>query len=157
MSEETYHLSLKGPGITINKNVDARIAAAIAHMTLGGLADEESRNPSEPKIALNSERPLSLREFLQRVASSGGIHVKIAAVGRFMRDYEKLDDFGREDIRSRFRSAGEPQPANFPRDFQKAIRAGWIAEDPQNKGRFYVTRTGDGAIEERLTPLSDSR
>src|SRR5438445_805629 len=79
-----------------------------------------------------SGQPLSLREFLQQADVSAGIHAKILAVGRYLRDFEGQADFTRDDIRTRFRTAGEGQPANFPRDFQKAVRAGWIAEDPKS-------------------------
>jgi len=95
-----------------------------------------------------SGQRVSLREYLQSAALDRGIHTKILAVGRYLRDFEGQSDFTREDIRNQFRSAGEPQPANFPRDFQKALRAAWIAEDRQN-GRYYVTRTGDQEIDRR--------
>jgi len=85
--------------------------------------------------------------FFKQVNPTIGIHAKILTVGRYVRDFEGRGDFTRDEIRERFRSAGEPQPANFPRDFQKAVRAGWIAEDPKKRGRFYVTRTGDELID----------
>lgn len=144
-----YRLVLKGPGITIEKDIDQNIAAAIAQLSVSGVSVGSAGGTARRaplSASSGSEQPLSLREFLQQAAASS-IHSKIVVVGRFMRDHEGLNDFSREDIRGRFRSAGEPQPANFHRDFQKAVSAGWIAEDPHNKGRFYVTRTGDEAIE----------
>lgn len=150
MAEDVYELSLKGPGITINKGVDARTAAAIAQMAVGG-AGQAPRVQSpglapSREVSANAGQLLSLREFLQQVNLSIGNHAKITAVGRYMRDFEAQADFSRDDIRGRFRAAGEPQPANFPRDFQKAIRAGWIAEDPKSPSHFYITRTGDELI-----------
>jgi hypothetical protein len=151
--KERYVLSLKGPGITINKIIDPRTAGAIAQIVFGG---QESDAPDfDTEGALGAVAPslpgprISLREYLQNASLDRGIHTKILAVGQYMRDLEKQSDFTREDIRSRFRSAGEPQPANFPRDFQKAVRAGWIAQDHQNHGRYYVTRTGDDEIHRR--------
>lgn len=151
--ESTYELSLKGPGITISKSIDAGTAAAIAQIAVGGAKAHrplvENRGMvSSKSLPICTDQPLSLREFLQQVNPSIGIHAKILAVGRYMRDFEGQADFSRDDIRTRFRTAGEPQPANFPRDFQKAVRAGWIAEDPGNRGRFYVTRTGDELIDQ---------
>lgn len=152
-AEDKYHLSLKGPGITINKVVDSRTAGLIAQMTFGGVAADTGR--VDERIAIRPVNPtpmgqqISLREYLQTAAVDRGIHTKILAVGRYMRDVEQQSDFDRDDIRGRFRSAGEPQPANFARDFQKAVRAGWIAEDHQNRGRYYVTRTGDDEIDRR--------
>jgi hypothetical protein len=147
LPEIAYELSLTGPGITITKSVDAERAGAIAQIAMGGAVRQIDRLATGPTVLragpVDPGRPLSLREFLQRMDLSIGIHAKILAVGRYMRDFENLPDFTRDDVRSRFRGAGEPQPGNFPRDFQKAVRAGWIAEDPKSAGRFYVTRTGD--------------
>lgn len=158
--DEVFHLKLTGKGLTIDKQVDAGLAAAIAQMTFGGPSPRGT--PLGPTAALRpnlvaaSGQRLSLREYLQAVGAGRGIHIKILAVGRHMRDFEKQEDFSREEVRSRFRSAGEPQPANFARDFQKAVREGWIAEDPKNIGRFYVTRTGDDEIDARLARGSTS-
>lgn len=150
---ESYHLVLKGPGITIDKVVDVRIAGAIAQMTFAGVgalpAATDQRAGQKLTVPSTPGQRLSLREFLQTTVAGRGIHIKILAVGRYLRDHEQQDDFGRDEVRARFRSAGEPQPANFARDFQKAVRAGWIAEDHQNTGRFYVTRTGDEEIDRR--------
>lgn len=155
-ASEKYHLSLKGPGITINKIIDPHTASAIAQMTFGQVATGVAPGQGSALRSLPAQsapgQMMSLREYLQTAAPDRGIHTKILAVGRYMRDVEGQGDFDREDVRGRFRSAGEPQPANFHRDFQKAVRAGWIAEDHQNRGRYYVTRTGDGEIDRRQTP-----
>lgn len=163
VSEEKYHLTLKGPGISINKVIDARTAGAIAQMTFGGvsvdIAHVDRRTVFNPTTAAPSGAPLSLREYLQSATPDRGIHTKILAVARYIRDVEKQNDFTREDVRNRFRSAGERQPANFHRDFQKAVRAGWIAQDHQSRGQYYVTRTGDDEIDRRQgqEPASTSK
>jgi hypothetical protein len=152
--EGVYHLSLTGSGITIDKAIDSRTAGAVAHLVLGGVEvpppPAATSQGGRPLTSPNSsEQRVSLREFLQMSALDRGIHTKILAVGRYMRDFEGQSDFTRDDVRARFRSAGEPQPANFPRDFQKALRAAWIAEDHQNRGHYYVTHAGDREIERR--------
>jgi hypothetical protein len=147
-TKEKYHLSLKGPGITINKVVDSRTAGAIAQMTFGG-REIDAAPVGKVGAPTRTMQQTSIREYLQTTSVARGIHTKILAVGRYLRDVEGQNDFTREEVRNRFRSAGEPQPANFPRDFQKALRAGWIAEDHQNRGRYYVTRTGDQEIDRR--------
>src|SRR4051812_8948237 len=116
ISENPYELSLKGPGITISKNLGAGVAAAIAQMAVSGVvapavAPQAAARPaasgSSPSL---SGQPLSLREFLQQADVSAGIHAKILAVGRYLRDFEGQADFTRDDIRTRFRTAGEGQP-----------------------------------------------
>jgi hypothetical protein len=163
VGRDTYHLTLKGSGVMIDRTVDAQVAGAIARLAFGGITSEAIQVPDSRSAApVSADQPaprsglsvipgqrLSLREYLQRASVDRGIHSKILAVGRYMRDHESQSDFGREEVRSRFRAAGEPQPANFHRDFQKAVREGWIAEDHQNRGRFYVTRTGDEEIDRR--------
>jgi hypothetical protein len=152
-TEGKFHLSLKGPGMSIDKVVDLRTAGAIAQLTFGGLAGSVDQVNQRAQVSSfvpeARSQPVSLREYLQGVAPDRGIHMKILAVARYMRDLEDRADFSREDVRSRFRSAGEKQPANFHRDFQKALRAGWIAEDHQSRDRYYVTRSGDDEIEHR--------
>jgi hypothetical protein len=162
-SRGAYHLVLEGEGVTIDKMVDGHVAGAIARLAFSGVAVEAVEAPDpRPSAPLTSDQStarsgipvasgqrLSLREYLQHADVDRGIHGKILAVGSYLRDHEEQGDFTREDVRARFRSAGEPQPANFHRDFQKAVRAGWIAEDHQNAGRFYVTRTGDDEINRR--------
>jgi hypothetical protein len=152
-TKEEYRLTLKGPGLAVDKIIDSQTAGAIAQMTFSGVGTDmanvgQGAKTPQPTLAPSMQR-MSLREYLQTNVPDRGIHTKILAVARYMRDFESQSDFNREDVRSRFRSAGEPQPANFHRDFQKAVRAGWIAEDHRNRGRYYVTRTGDEAIDSR--------
>ena len=163
VSADTYHFVLKGNGVTIDRMINAQVAGAIAKLVFGGVPSEAIESPeprsavfpaadqlaARPELPASPGQRLSLREYLQRADVDRGIHGKILAVGRYLRDHEGQSDFSRDDIRTRFRSAGEPQPANFHRDFQKAVRAGWIAEDHQNRDRFYVTRTGDDEIDRR--------
>jgi hypothetical protein len=150
-----YKFSLTGPGVSISQDLDQSKALAMLHvawgensMRLAAASIGQSEMPADQASLANEVRkqPLSLREFLEANAGRSN-PTKIATIGRFMRDHENQGDFGREDVRARFRTAGEPLPGNFARDFQAALQAGWIAEDHQNRGRFYVTRRGDDAIE----------
>jgi hypothetical protein len=170
VGRDDYHLILKGQGVVIDKMVNARQAGSITQIAFGAYSVEpptEVMPPQSLSVPLvnrmmdlkspSSGQRLSLREYLQNADVDRGIHGKILAVGRYVRDYENQSDFSREDIRARFRSAGESQPANFHRDFQKAVRAGWIAEDHQNRDRFYVTRTGDDEIDRRQGQTLNSK
>jgi hypothetical protein len=162
-----YEVNVKGPGIAADKNVDLPRALAVLQIIFGegspppvsavGVAARQTGNQATAFVAQGLQ-PVSIREFLADVAGKT-IHAKIAAVGRYMRDHEGLSDFSRDDVKSRFRAAGELMPGNFPRDFQKAVQSGWIGEDPHNSGRFYVTRTGDETIDRKFdgAPVSVPR
>jgi hypothetical protein len=52
--------------------------------------------------------------------------------------------FSRADLRSYFRKAKEPLPANYDRDFAAAVREGWIHEDGAES---YLTSKGLEAVE----------
>ncbi|MGB7101895.1 MAG: hypothetical protein WBD95_24405, partial [Xanthobacteraceae bacterium] len=56
-------------------------------------------------------------------------------------------DFSKDDVLTQFRIAREAMPGNFRRDFSWAISTGWIAEDPHDPNRFYITQSGKRAVE----------
>jgi hypothetical protein len=152
IAHESYKVTVTGPGIQADRNVDLAMAVAVMQVMFGtGVTPTGNLKPAalaglgSHSVATERTQPLSIREFLGSVGARN-IPAKITAIGRYMRDHEAQQDFSREDVKVRFRSAGEVMPGNFPRDFQKAVQAGWVAEDPQNRGRFYVTRRGDDAI-----------
>jgi hypothetical protein len=151
-----WKISIAGPGITADKDVGQAIALAVLQLLYGDTPPSPAvgsaptgHTGASPLRVVRAGQPVSVREFLEET-SGKTIHAKITAIGRFMRDHEGQPDFSREEVKNRFRSAGEVMPANFPRDFQKALQAGWIGEDPQNRDRFYVTRRGDDAIEQKF-------
>jgi hypothetical protein len=161
---EGYRATVVGPGIQAERDVDLQMAMAIVQVMFGtgALAPADvalvtPRSAGRVGPSDHNQR-LSIREFLESVGGRN-IPAKIAAIARYMRDHEAQNEFSRDDIRVRFRSAGEVMPGNFPRDFQKTLQAGWIAEDPQNRGRFYVTRRGDEAIDQKFegAPSSPTR
>lgn len=151
--DETYNLTLKGNGVEISKEIGPTAAAAIIQlvMTNGAniFASVASPGPTASSAGQSTAaidgRRVSLREWVVECEAKS-YPEKVVAVGLYMRDHEGAADFGRDDIRDRFRGAGEPPAANLPRDVSMAVKSGWIAEDHQNRGRFYVTRTGEEAV-----------
>lgn len=144
-----YNLILKGEGISVSREVGESVARAIMELVLGG--GEPSQPPTQtqhraPPMQANAQMGrLSLREFLDQAEPTRNPD-KIVAIGEYIMLHDKQPDFTRDDVKMRFRSAGEPVPANFPRDFNWAISNGWIAEDAHNVGRHYVTQKGKAAI-----------
>jgi hypothetical protein len=143
-----YSLSLKGRGISIAQNVDQPTARAIVDIVLGG--DLSAKSPSlstKLPVSAPTSHGMSVREFLDHSRPTSNPE-KITAIGEYVATSEGQGTFTKEQVLARFRSAGEPAPRNFRRDFAKAISKGWIAEDTRSPGNFYVTRKGKTAIGE---------
>jgi len=144
LSEQTYTLKLNGHGIAVDTAIDSLKARHILNLILSDTGDLQapSRTPTASK---GSERALSLREYLdQREATSKPN--QIVAIANYLVEVEKLDDVGRDEIKSRFATAREPLPANFPRDFTTTLRNGWLAEVHGKPDRYYVTQSGTQAL-----------
>lgn len=150
MAEEsdTYRVQIDGAGLSFSREIDAPTLGRVMHAMLGGASPGGSANGdnSLEDLGLQRSRPVSLREFLISVGAKR-YPDKIVAIGHYLEEYEAKQGFSREDIKARFRSAGEPPPGNFPRDFSVTVGHGWIAEDAGNPGQLYVTTSGRDAIE----------
>lgn len=141
--EKLYSLRLSGAGINIEQEVNQQVALQVVQVLMGGGVKAVSDpSPTEPLIDGVS---LSLREYLDKISASKKPD-QITTIAHYICDYEKQEDFSREDVRSRFLTAREPLPKNFGRDFAVALRNGWVAEVHGKKSRFYVTAKGLQAI-----------
>jgi len=151
-----YRLRLSGDGVEIDKTVDQPTALAILHAVMSAGADigkivvpQVTSEPSaavEALAATKPAKPLSLREFVNEKLPKTNAEV-ILTIAEFLSVFEGKSKFLKEDIRSRFSSAGEALPKNFTRDFQTALDKGWIGESTDVKGSFFVTRTGETVIQ----------
>jgi hypothetical protein len=153
-AKTSYSLTLKGEGISVSRDVDQSVARAIMELVLGGVEpprlgtmtnERASSSPANTQLTR-----LSLREFLDQAEPKRNPD-KIVAIGEYIIQHDKQPEFTRDDVKARFRNAGEPVPANFPRDFNWAISTGWIAEDAHNAGQHYVTQKGRTAIAEKFS------
>jgi hypothetical protein len=160
---EEFKVTVQGDGIAVDRAVDQAKARAVLDILLGGEAAVGQRTPaaksggsSTGSIDLGSRNAprISLREFLEDAEAKRNPD-KIVVIAEYLVEFEGMRDVGKEDIKGRFRTAGEPSPANFSRDFAWAIQSGWLAEDSGNPGRFYVTRKGKDAIAQKF--VSDVR
>ena len=153
---ETYKVQIDGAGLSFSREIDAPTLGRVMHAMLGGSASLPASANGEDvfdEVSAPKSRPLSLREFLLNVGAKR-YPDKIVAIGHYLEEYEAKPGFSREDIKSRFRTAGEPPPGNFPRDFSVALAHGWIAEDAGNPGQLYVTTSGREAIEQGFSNIS---
>jgi len=141
----SYKLTLKGAGISIDRELDQPTAFAVLQVIMGGQRPTPAASGPVGTAPRASGQRLSVREMLED-SGAKTIPEKIVVIGCFLRDQEERTTFSRDENKARFRTAGEAIPRNFPRDFGKAVRAGWIAEDHENVGEFYVTRRGDDVV-----------
>src|SRR5712691_8139358 len=154
-AKTSYSLTLKGEGISVSRDVDQSIARAIVELVLGGgiqptiPASKAGERSSTTHVNAHLAR-LSLREFLDQAEPKRNPD-KIVAIGEYIIQHDKQADFTRDDLKARFRNAGEPVPGNFPRDFIWAISNGWVAEDAHNPRHYYVTQKGKTAIAEKFS------
>lgn len=153
----SYSLNLKGDGLSISRDVDQATARAIVDLVLGDAATPTVRQKivqdGGARIGLGASpgsARLSLREFLD-VAEAKRNPDKIVTIGEYIITHERQVDFTREDVKARFRNAGEAAPANYARDFNWTISNGWIAEDPNNRDRYYVTQKGKAALGQKFS------
>jgi hypothetical protein len=160
--EDIYTVSIKGNGVTIEKTVPAQVARQMINVIMGGAASSEnflsprgasaSRKGADGAVRslASGPRRTSLREFLEESQAKRNPD-KIISIAEYLLQYEEVELFTKEEIKSRFRLAGEAAPANFPRDFTWAVNNGWIAEDLNSAGSFYVTQKGRDAIENKFS------
>jgi hypothetical protein len=157
--EEQYIISIKGNGITVERSVPAQVARQMINVIMGGAPPYESvSRPESPVSGRGVDRVApgvggrrtSLREFLDETQAKRNPD-KITAIAEFLSEHDEVALFTKDDIKGRFRSAGEGAPRNFPRDFAWAVKNGWVAEDHKLPGSFYVTQKGRTAIENKFS------
>lgn len=141
-----FRLSLSGEGINIDKRVDRETALAIVAAVLGRSAEPAESRKKSSSLQSMAAPAVSLRKYLDEVAAPNK-HDQIAAIGHYILTHEGKASFSRDDIKTHYAVAREPMPANFPRDFNNAIKGGLIQEVHGERGRFYVTVKGENAIE----------
>ena len=158
---DLFEVSVKGAGVALTRTVDQTTALSVIATVLGGAA-------SAPSAAYAPQTPSTSRVGVQRNTRDGtaakadqldphmtvGEYIddcnarrfpaKITAIGNFLQLKLEQSSFTRDEVKSQFRAAGEVQPGNY------AIAQRWIAEDPNAKGQYFVTRTGKNAIAEKF-------
>ena len=150
-SEALYNVTIEGEGLALTRQIDSATLARVLYSLLSG--DEASvpfprpADVAAPVMRATEAQPsrLSLREYLNKVGAQS-YSEKITSIACYLESHETAASFSKDDIKARFRTAGEAPPANFHRDFSNAVGAGWVAEDVTSPGQFYVTHTGQAAV-----------
>lgn len=158
---ETYELSLKGEGITVERTVEKGVALQILAAVLGtggmptkvagGLARSTAvRSSADADIAISAGRPQSLREYLDGAEAKRNVE-KILAIAKYLELSNPETTITADVIKAQFRKASEKVPGNYARDFRWAVSNGWLAPIDGAPGEYYITNTGTTAVEEKFS------
>jgi len=151
-----YRLTLKGDGITVERDISEAMAKDIIAMILGGGFHQGSpkqpvgntaipqQNQSKQQNGSNSPKK-SLREYMNEVGAKKNPQ-KILAIAHYLVSVMGKELFSIADIKPQFRVASESIPANINRDFQILSQNGWIAPDHEERKMYFITQTGLDAL-----------
>lgn len=156
-SGDRFTVSIEGEGVSVKKTISNEVARQLIAVVMGGspvgsVAAAGSAGIVPSVLAapvVPSGRRVSLREFLVECQAKRNPD-KIAAMAAYLEIHEGTNAFTRDDIKGRFRLAGEAAPGNYGRDFTWAVTNGWIAEDIKAPGSYYVTQTGHSAVKSKF-------
>ncbi len=95
---------------------------------------------TEPTTTARAKSPVELIQEKNPATNAQ----RIAVFAYHREKFEGEPRFSRADLRSYFGKAKEPPPANYDRDFNAAVREGWIHEDGAES---YLTSKGLEAVE----------
>lgn len=87
-------------------------------------------------------KPVSIVELIQEKQPATNMQ-RIAVFAFYREHYEGADRFARTDLAPYFAKAKLAKPGNFDRDFNGAVKAGWIHDDGANS---YLTSKGEAAV-----------
>lgn len=156
-----YKVSLTGPGTNLERTIPFDVFRRIIMLLYEMQGDQPPRvsHPSTAPAFPHEQRALagepspSLREFLDRQGANTNPK-KIAAVGAYRKTFGGENSFSPEELTQAFLDAGEPAPANLPRDIRKTVKNGWIARRPGEDDIYYVTGSGEKAIQANFQSTS---
>lgn len=152
-----YRLTLKGNGITVERDISEVLAKDIIAMILEGNTLQASpkspisspaipqQNYSQQQNHSNAPRK-SLREYFNEVGAKKNPQ-KILVIAGYLVKFMGKEIFSIADIKPQFKVANEPIPANLTRDFQIVSQNGWIAPDHAERKMFFITKTGLDALD----------
>lgn len=95
------------------------------------------------------EEKLSLPEFISKVDPKTNPE-RITCILHYLKHYENTTEATLEDVLERFKEAALKRPANPRRDLRAAIQKGWVSPSVDKEGFYYITRTGESLIENKL-------
>lgn len=170
---DMFQVKITGTGVELTRTVDQATALSVIATVLGGGAavppaaggpsgayvpptpsgssvGTHRHTPSDAGASDGINTQMTIGEFIDECDAKRNPE-KITAIGYYLEVRLGQGSFTRDEVKSQFRPAGETLPGNYSRDFNDAIAQRWIAEDPDAKGRYYVSNTGKAAIAEKFS------
>ncbi len=148
-SSGEYKINVKGPGMDIQRVISEEAARQILLLLLGG--GPGTPEALHPPIVPIAEPPAagaapSIREYLNQHNAKANDE-RITAIGSHRRRYLRLNTFKPDDLIRGFEAARERVPKNLPRDIRTTIQRGWIAGKVGEDDTYYVTESGERAVQ----------
>lgn len=154
MKEQEVKLELSGSDIRYSAKISRQLAAEFIRL---GLLEASSSGHSSvmtesAQLSVSSGIPgkkLAIQEYV-RQTGAGTFPEKILAIGAYLTDFGKKENFSLEDVLPYFRQLGEVPPRNLPRDFKVAVANSWITHDSTQPDAYWVTNTGRASLESKF-------
>jgi hypothetical protein len=134
-------VTLVGPKMTVEREVDGATALRVVAVLLGGTDVAEPRPRHE-----GGGQSQSLTELF--VVSDPRRNPDRVATAALYLANNGTEPFSREQIRATLRDARQKSFANFGRDFDWAVRNGWL--DGNDNAGYLLTQSGRSAVEARF-------
>jgi hypothetical protein len=154
---DSYKLTLTGGGLTVDRDLDQATAFQVLAVVMGGatLPPIQSVSTGGGRVAdlprtHTAVGRLSLREHMDEFEPKRNPD-KILAIAAYLVDVRGTETFTPDDVKKEFRSAAEPLPANYPRDWAWAVSNGWLAKADDEPGEFYITQRGREALTQKFS------
>ena len=149
---DAFEVKITGPGMSFTHKISGDLIPTI----LGVCYGTSTRNPSGvPEAQQDTQEQLSQRESLREYVNRLGPRTeaqRILTFAGYIKKHRGHDSFDRNAMKSLYREAQEVVPANLSRDISNAIRKGWVADDVEKSGSFYVTNSGEKMLESGELP-----
>ncbi|MDD3748173.1 MAG: hypothetical protein PHY81_04400 [Candidatus Bipolaricaulis anaerobius] len=162
MTDDRILVKVEGPGVNVERDVPVDVGLRVLELLLTGDLKFRGRAATSPRPETGEEREtsdisasagegklVSVRTYLNQHEPKRAPD-KITAIGCYLKEHRGASNFTKDDLVKAFEEAAEPIPANPLRDLKWAVRIGWVAQKPGEKGVYYVTNDGEQAVRQRF-------
>lgn len=152
-----YQLLITGPEFHLGTQLDQAqlqlllkaimIQADLSQNSDPAKAQEEKlASFNTPTSGGNLSNPVTLSSYFEQ-AKVKRIPDKITTCAHYLKVHKNQNFFTKRDIVLAFEQAMETLPKNLSRDLAWAEKIGWIAQSKEQAEAYYLTRTGQEAVQ----------